>query len=178
MRSSGSYAPDGDAVRVVNKFTANDLRNADVVVTGRRSTRMRTNELIRRAHGITSPLPLMGEPLVCLRNAQRYGLCNGAVYYASRDLQEDDKTVGISTDNGDIEVHAQCLRPGHEYDKLDFPWWMTAFAFGYGLTVHMAQCSEFDKVLLIDEWSGDDCIPWLYTGITRAAKRITIARRS
>jgi hypothetical protein len=55
---------------------------------------------------------------------------------------------------------------------------MTAFAFGYALTVHMAQGSEFDRVVLIDEWFGDDRIPWLYTGITRAAKRITIARRS
>jgi len=55
---------------------------------------------------------------------------------------------------------------------------MTAFAFGYALTVHMAQGSEFDNVLLIDEWFHDDRIPWLYTGITRAAKRITIARRS
>jgi len=55
---------------------------------------------------------------------------------------------------------------------------MTAFAFGYAMTVHMAQGSEFDSVLLIDEWFGDDRIPWLYTAITRTAKRIAIVRRS
>src|SRR5215471_13408089 len=111
VRSSGSYAPDGDAVRVINKLTANDLRAADVVLTGRRSTRMRMNGLIRQAHGITSPLPRLGEPLICLRNTRKHGLCNGAVYYASRDVQEDDKTIGISTDAGDVEVHAGFFGP-------------------------------------------------------------------
>jgi exodeoxyribonuclease-5 len=55
---------------------------------------------------------------------------------------------------------------------------MSAFAFGYALTVHMAQGSQFDRVLLIDEWPGKDRIAWLYTGITRAVKSITIARRA
>ena len=54
---------------------------------------------------------------------------------------------------------------------------MSAFAFGYALTVHKAQGSEFDAVLLIDEWSGDDRVQWLYTGITRAKERIVIASK-
>jgi exodeoxyribonuclease-5 len=180
VRSTGSYAPDGEAVRVLEGFSDDDLRAADVVLTGRRVTRMRLNAEIRRALGMTFPLPRYGEPLVCLKNARRYGLCNGQLYYAARDLYPDDETVGISTDAGDIEVHASFLPPSHEYDKLDLPpgGWMTAFAFGYALTVHMAQGSEWDSVLLIDESSAfrDDHTRWLYTGITRAKERIVIAR--
>jgi exodeoxyribonuclease-5 len=181
VRAAGSYAADGEAVRVLNQMSDDDLRAADVVLTGRRATRMRLNAQIRRALDIDRPLPTRGEPLVCLRNARKYGLCDGAIYYASRDLHAGDGTVGISTDVGDIEVHASFLTPGHEYDKLDLPpgGWMTAFAFGYALTVHMAQGSEWDTVLLIDESAAfrDDGTRWLYTAITRVKERITIASR-
>jgi exodeoxyribonuclease-5 len=180
VRQTGGYEPDGDAFRVISRLTADDLRAAEIVLTWRRETRMRMNTLVRRALGYTSPWPRAYEPLVCLRNAQKYGLFNGAIYYASRDLRPDDKTIGISTDAGDIEVHADFLPPGHEYDPLDLPpgGWKTAFAFGYALTVHMSQGSEFASVLLLDENCGRDRIPWLYTGITRPADRIVVARRS
>jgi hypothetical protein len=147
--------------------------------TARRATRMRMNALVRQAHSIASPLPRLGEALVCLRNARKYGLCNGAIYYASRDLHEGDKTIGVSTDAGDIEVPAWFLRSGSEYDRLDLPpgGWMTGFAFGYALTVDMVQGSEFDNVLLLDEWFRDDRVQWLYTGITHAKERITIASK-
>jgi exodeoxyribonuclease-5 len=181
VRETGVYRADGDAVRVVNRLSADNLRAADVVLTGRRVTRMRMNAEIRRALGMSSPLPRYGEPLVCLRNARKYGLCNGGIYYASRDLDEGDQTVGISTDGGDVEVYATFLPPGHEYDKLDLPpgGWMTAFAFAYALTVHMAQGSEWDRVLLIDEGAAfrDDRTRWIYTGMTRAKERITIASK-
>jgi exodeoxyribonuclease-5 len=182
VRSTGCYAADGDAVRVIESPADDDLRAADVVLTGRRATRMRMNAEIRRALGMTSPLPRYGEPLVCLRNARKYGLCNGGIYYASRDLYPDDETVGISSDAGDIEVHGEFLTPGHEYDKLELRpgGWMTGFAFGYALTVHQAQGSEWDKVLLIDESAAfrDDRARWLYTAVTRAKERIVIARPS
>ena len=41
----------------------------------------------------------------------------------------------------------------------------------------MVQGSEFDNVLLLDEWFRDDRVQWLYTGITHAKERITIASK-
>ena len=53
----------------------------------------------------------------------------------------------------------------------------TWFAYGYALTVHKAQGSEWPSVLLIDEYSMPEYRKeWLYTGITRAAKRLTAIR--
>jgi exodeoxyribonuclease-5 len=177
VRERGCYAADGDAVRVVDRLTATDALAADIILTGRRATRSRMNTLCRGALGIQSPLPRAGEPLVCLRNTPTYGLYNGAIYRASRDLGEGDKTIGISTDDGDVEVHAHFLVPGHEDDPVKLPpgGRTTAFAFGYALTVHKAQGSEFDKVLLVDEWFRSDRAQWLYTGITRAKERIILA---
>jgi exodeoxyribonuclease-5 len=50
------------------------------------------------------------------------------------------------------------------------------FDFGYALTVHKAQGSQWDDVVLFDESYAfrEHRARWLYTGITRAAERLTI----
>ena len=50
------------------------------------------------------------------------------------------------------------------------------FDFGYVLTVHKAQGSQWDSVVLFDESFAfsEGRARWLYTGITRAAKRLTV----
>jgi ATP-dependent exoDNAse (exonuclease V) alpha subunit len=58
-----------------------------------------------------------------------------------------------------------------DYDDDDFT---SAFDFGYCLTVHKSQGSEWDKVLLIDENHKVERRRWLYTGLTRAAKSIIV----
>ena len=52
------------------------------------------------------------------------------------------------------------------------------FDFGYVLTVHKAQGSQWDDVMLFDESFAfrEHRARWLYTGITRAATRITVVR--
>ena len=52
------------------------------------------------------------------------------------------------------------------------------FDYGYALTVHKAQGSQWDDVLLFDESYAfrEHRARWLYTGLTRAAKRLTIVR--
>ncbi len=50
------------------------------------------------------------------------------------------------------------------------------FTYGYALTVHKAQGSQWDEVALFDEsWAfREHRARWLYTGLTRAAARITV----
>jgi exodeoxyribonuclease V len=52
------------------------------------------------------------------------------------------------------------------------------FEYGYALSCHKSQGSEFDKVLVIDESGvfGEDRHKWLYTAITRAKKKLVILR--
>ena len=47
---------------------------------------------------------------------------------------------------------------------------------GYALTVHKAQGSQWDDVVLFDESYAfrENRERWLYTGVTRAAKRLTV----
>jgi ATP-dependent exoDNAse (exonuclease V) alpha subunit len=50
--------------------------------------------------------------------------------------------------------------------------------FDYALTVHKAQGSQWDRIVLFDESFAfrDTRERWLYTAITRAAEAITIVR--
>jgi exodeoxyribonuclease-5 len=52
------------------------------------------------------------------------------------------------------------------------------FEYGYALSCHKSQGSEFGKVLVIDESFsfGEDRHKWLYTAVTRAKKRLVIIR--
>lgn len=54
---------------------------------------------------------------------------------------------------------------------------MSMMDYGYALTVHKAQGSGFDNVLVIDEYRGgyEFRKKWLYTAITRAKKKVVIA---
>lgn len=53
------------------------------------------------------------------------------------------------------------------------------FAYGYAITCHKAQGSEFDKVLVLEEKFPYDKVEharWLYTACTRAAEKLVIVR--
>lgn len=52
------------------------------------------------------------------------------------------------------------------------------FSYGYAITCHKAQGSEWDKVLVLEESfpHGEDHARWLYTAITRAASRLVLIR--
>ena len=52
------------------------------------------------------------------------------------------------------------------------------FAYAYAITCHKSQGSEFNRVILFEEWLGDyeQHVKWLYTGITRAAKQLVVVK--
>ena len=54
------------------------------------------------------------------------------------------------------------------------------FDYGYAITCHKSQGSEFDKVIVLEEFlkseSREDHIRWLYTAATRAAQKLIIVK--
>jgi exodeoxyribonuclease-5 len=75
-----------------------------------------------------------------------------------------------------VSVRPECFTGGIE--ALEWPQRRKydEFDFGYVLTVHKAQGSQWDDVVLFDESFAfpDSRDRWLYTGVTRAAKRLTV----
>ena len=85
--------------------------------------------------------------------------------------------LGLENDDGD---RVDCLSHKHRFLGMSEDFdprrlrELNDFDYGYALTVHKAQGSQWDDVVLVDEWRRDKRREWLYTGITRAAESITV----
>lgn len=174
VRNGGSYASDG-AFRVANVATDEDLLAADVILTWTHKTRKAANAEMRRLKGYWMPQVQVGEPIMCLRNVPDRGIYNGAVYRATRKISEGDQGVYIEVDGMEAHVPTatfEGLRLANNNPETGVP-----FDFGYAMTVHKAQGSEWGKVVLLDEYRRpEDRARWLYTGITRASDSILVVR--
>jgi len=157
---------------------------ADQVLVGRNNTRRAYNQRMRQRRGFTDPMPEAGDKLVCLRNNRKKGLFNGGLWtvkerggrktgITTMRLLPDDETA---TRGVKVSVRPECFTGGIEqidwqrrkpYDEFDY---------GYVLTVHKSQGSQWDDVVLFDESFAfsESRARWLYTGVTRAAKRLTV----
>ena len=160
---------------------------ADQVLVGMNRTRRLYNARLRALRGHGDPMPVAGEKLVCLRNDRTKGLLNGSTWTVqqlraapSPDLvrldvvPEDDPTSRRRA----VEVKVPLAYFAGEEDALPpQPRGETdAFTYGYALTVHKSQGSQWDDVVLFDESFAfrEHRARWLYTGLTRAAERITV----
>jgi exodeoxyribonuclease V len=159
---------------------------ADQVLVGLNRTRRLYNKRIRELLGISEPLPVAGERLVCLRNDRAKGLINGGLWRveAMRAMRKEfvRMTLKPEDETGRSNAKVAVLKQFFEDGEQNIPYAQRResdeFDFGYALTVHKAQGSQWDDVMLFDESYafGEYRNRWLYTGLTRAAKRITIVR--
>jgi exodeoxyribonuclease-5 len=110
------------------------------------------------------------------------GLLNGTLWDVTEILDKDDHSVTMTItpeEGGNARVVTAPAEPFLVAKPGDtFTPGMMPFTYGYTLTVHKAQGSQWDNVLLFNEMgmcrTAEAAQQWLYTGITRAAKRITI----
>jgi ATP-dependent exoDNAse (exonuclease V) alpha subunit len=174
------------ATQVVRREQLDPKRvlDADQVLVGRNATRRAYNARLRQRRGFADALPMAGDKLVCLRNNRRKGLFNGGLWMVKerprmrrqilRMHLRPDEDLGERTVK--VSVRPECFTGGIE--ELEWPQRKKydEFDFGYVLTVHKAQGSQWDDVVLFDESRAfpDNRERWLYTGVTRAAKRLTV----
>jgi len=158
--------------------------SADQVLVGRNATRRAYNARMRERRGLEGALPVAGDKLVCLRNNRKKALFNGGLWIVKERaaLRGKIMTMRLLPDEEGggravkVSVRPECFTGGIE----DFEWPRRKpydeFDFGYVLTVHKAQGSQWDDVVLFDESFAfpDSRERWLYTGITRAAKKLTV----
>lgn len=167
------------------------VMEADQVLCGLNRTRQTYNERIRSIRGLAGRgepwHPANGDRLVCLKNNHTKGLLNGGLW--------DVTGVGFIPGGGggkfDLRV-ASVDEPQTAQVEVTVPTqffigtekemdWralreIDQFTFGYCLTVHKSQGSAWDNLVLFDESNifKETARNHLYTGITRAAERITV----
>ena len=185
-------------------------RDDHVLITWRNETRMLASRVIRAKLGHKSELPERGEPIVVRRNVYGTDLMNGDLVHVEEWMQEGPTLAGIETrylrvrtTNG---VRPILLVPTQKFDgtmpyvplsdmrravknaNAEDP---TPVTWGYALTAHLSQGSEYRRVTTI--LPGDlqnpyfrkmtrlptgEAMPFslrfLYTSITRAKSHSTL----
>jgi exodeoxyribonuclease V len=158
----------------------------DQVLVGVNRTRRAFNSRIRDLNGFKEPLPVAGDRLVCLRNDRIKGLINGGLWRveALGGMQKDFVRMTLRAEDEGARSSVKVAVLKHFFEGADgelaYPLRRESdeFEYGYALTVHKAQGSQWDDVMLFDESHAfrEHRARWLYTGLTRAARRLTLVR--
>lgn len=174
----------GDSV-VTRKIKVVDaLDQADQILVGTNKTRRYINAQ-GRSHLLkaSNSLPMERDRLVCLQNNMELGLMNGSLWRVGQVGECDDMvcSLRVDSDDGLGSVWVRALRAFFEGREQELQYYEMGmghkFDYGYALTVHKAQGSQWDRVVVLDEASkfpdrGDFARQWRYTAVTRAAKRL------
>jgi exodeoxyribonuclease V len=174
--------------RVIRRASidAAQVLEADQVLVGMNRTRRAYNQRMRELNGFKEPLPVSGDRLVCLRNDRTKGLINGGLWRveALGGVVKDFVKMTLRSEDGGARapVEVAVLKAFFEGTEGELAYTLRResdeFDYGYALTVHKAQGSQWDNVMLFDESFAfrEHRARWLYTGLTRAARRLTVVR--
>lgn len=196
MAREGQFIPFGKFGKGVRKVEQihkpQTYLKYDQVICGINKTRLNLNRMMRKQLGFSGPLPQEGEKIMCLTNDHDCGLINGMFvrlknirpvgnYWIEADIFDDYDGRQIFPKNGRIyrghfEDHHKFIRTRINDDWKQRRGYIE-MTYGYAITCHKAQGSQWPKVLVIDEsryWRGTQRRQWLYTAITRAEQRLTI----
>ncbi len=172
---------DHGTAKIVRRrdFDHQDVLAADQILVGLNRTRHAYNRRIRQLRGFAdSPYPKKGERLICLRNDRPKKLLNGSMWDVVKCRRNGKAMLSIAAlpedaDPGSTPKKVQVHPAFFEGTEGDLPWQVrresSEFTFGYAITVHKAQGSQWDNVFLFDEAASfrEHSRRWLYTGITR-----------
>lgn len=192
MAREGTHIPFGKYGDKVIKMRRRDLTTdmlmrADQVICGFNKTRSALNFRMRNAAGVHQPLPWghPGEKIICLENNYEFGVLNGAFLRLSDVEDGDGESFSADVTSDDCEIGDVGTRCGLEKESFfaeqrsDGPNDLVKCCWGYAITCHKSQGSEWPNVIVIDDgWGrgrGDDRKRWIYTAITRASEKLVIA---
>ncbi len=162
-------------------ITGEEFFSCDQIIVAKNLTRRDFNSRARKFLGYPERKIVVGDKLICLRNNITLGVYNGMIL----------KVTDIRDFNG-FRYDCSCM------DELGisrrYPIWAEPFSdptfddkkarvpkvcvyadFGYAITCHKSQGSEWNKVLVWREWMPPqiwDQKRWDYTAITRASKEL------
>jgi exodeoxyribonuclease-5 len=141
------------------------------------------NKGVRSIRGLSGP-PKPGERVVLAKNIRHHGIPKGTrgVIDWLKELDSQTYLATITTEYGKTlsRVHISAKQfEGMMPDGADH---LQRWSYAYAQTTHTAQGSEYDEVVIFEPDSsfqkrlanGREYDRWLYTGVTRAKKRLTI----
>lgn len=189
MPFNGKY---GDST-VQHGMSAELVMSANQLIVGRNATRREANERARNLKGFSDPLPMEGDKLCCWRNNRQEGLMNGTLWHVVKANAEyggePDQffppayICDLADDDDQERIIAGTQMHKEPFLQQEIPYSVrrraNEFDFGYALTCHKAQGSQWDHVVVFDEsWAfRENKWRWLYTAVTRAAQKVNICKK-
>lgn len=177
---------DSPEIRLVSRGEAlARCHEWDAIICGFNKTRIAMNHRVRANRGFTGDL-VEGERLICLKNS-RYGFFNGMMFSVEKIHGKkqswtpngflDCFDVDVKTDDGNTRKNVTVwLAQGDSEAAKDFDSRSEIIVvdYGYAITCHKGQGSQYDSVLVLEEvWAQKwDWRRWTYTAATRAAKKL------
>jgi exodeoxyribonuclease V len=163
------------------KLTFADLREYDQVIVGKNVTRTAINNSLR----LSKDLPVPGDKLICLRNNYSLGIINGEQFVVGNKgvhlaFSEDGQCMHIELKPIDLLTNTSINVP-FVLDIFSDPTYKPTYQdkglavldYGYAITCHKSQGSEWENVIVFDEAFGDPPNRWRYTAATRAQNKLT-----
>lgn len=192
--SNGYY---GD-VLVINEDELTDqmILSSDIVLCSKNTTREYYNNKIRKLYGFDGKIPQYGERIICRSNnklevVDNINLANGLIGTVINfpDVSGFDGKTFRLLFKPDLLNNAFDIRASYKYFiapyqqrevlKNDRYLEGEKFEFGYSITTHLSQGSEFNNVIVIDEpMMGDLKNRLSYVAITRAKQRLIYVKKN
>ena len=189
-------------VNIVRKkdFVDGMIPWADQIICGKNLTRYRLNELCRRMkwQNEYTDEPVVGDKIICLRNNWEIKsstddpLINGQIGHIA-DLRkqphplfkeldfidfipdsDEGEFTSLLIDRKLIMKHEPTITADN-YRKIPKIYHPQLFDYGYCITAHKSQGSEYPKILVFEEMlNPKEHTKWLYTAVTRASDKLTL----
>lgn len=191
IREGRDYHGDYGSEVVINPpqaELAQWLTRVNQVICGRNATRADLNKSLRLAHGHFGDWPQVGEKIICTRNdwgesvesdvyltngligevvaLKKQGALCPLLTFRPEFCREAFRDLSMDTRNFDGKIRATQAGDRRQW-----------FEFGYAITAHKSQGSQWDEVAVKDEPVGRtelEIRQWRYTATTRAAKRLVL----
>ena len=190
IRRTGQVLDSGNNFNVLDKSEMGDLKGYDTVIVWRNETRRAWNLKFKGHDEVLK----VGDRLCCLTNSVSYGIMNGTVWDVLEvrgessvfNLELGPKTViWAKVSDGFTKKLVPILKDvltgkvkseeaGYlraKETKTQSPDWLL-FDYGWCLTCHKAQGSEWDKVAVVVP--NNPSREWLYTAVTRAKEQVDL----
>jgi len=205
LRELGVSAVRGFPAIAIGQVGQSSALSYSQIIVGRNKTRDGKNLKVRSLLGYDNDeRVVLGERIICLRNNYGFGCLNGQQFTVNEidsSLSSRYSSIGmmvarLTCDCGMEE--SWCPTCGWNSNRL-MPIWLRGFdghegekelgdkgysdgqrammaTYGYCITAHKSQGSEWPSVLVIDESWGKERVNWLYTAVTRAQEEVAIIK--
>lgn len=177
---------DPDTQETVSELLSN-YSSDTLILCGYNRTRKKLNLHIRNTLGFTSPLPQIGDRVICLRNNHEKHIFNGMtgtilkihdetpIWYKAEIQMDGEESIYKGLISKDQFMSDAALNFTNKRSAIMAG---DLFDFGYALTVHKAQGSQAKRVILFEErfskMDDEQWRRWLYTAVTRAEEELYI----